>query len=186
MSTNSTSSVHEKLAQIEKPQQPDHFSFFSSDTLNTSTGSSWDELFPGGEIDHIIQEKTKQRPDPSRPTWWIDVCDASEEDVSQLAQALSIHPLTVEDIVIREPREKVEVFKNYYLISFQTLVDNAKEEEERPGYPHPAEMYILVFQYGVVTFSPSGCHHIKRVRSRIRKMHDPLILSSDWICYALM
>lgn len=114
------------------------------------------------------------------------MCDASEEDVSQLAQALSIHPLTVEDIVIREPREKVEVFKNYYLISFQTLVDNAKEEEERPGYPHPAEMYILVFQYGVVTFSPSGCHHIKRVRSRIRKMHDPLILSSDWICYALM
>ncbi|CAI7603143.1 unnamed protein product [Penicillium pancosmium] len=186
MSANSTSSVHEKLAQIEKPRQTDRFSFFSSDTLGTSTGSSWDELFPGGEIGHIIQEKTKQRPDPSLPTWWIDVCDASEEDVSQLAQALSIHPLTVEDIVTREPREKVEVFKNYYLMSFQTLVDNPKEEEERPGFPHPAEMYILVFQYGVVTFSPSGCHHINRVRSRIRKMHDPLILSSDWICYALI
>lgn len=181
-----TKTDHEKLAQIEKPHQPERFSFFSSETLSTASAVSWEDLFPNGNLDKIFQEKTKQHPDPTRPIWWIDVCDASEEDVSQVAQALSIHPLTAEDIIIREPREKVEVFKNYYLISFQTLVDNPKEEQERPGFPHPAEMYILVFQYGVVTFSPSGCQHIERVRSRVRKMHDPLILSSDWICYALM
>lgn len=179
-----TPSMDEKLDSIERGL--DRISFFSSKTLSTSTASTWDELFPGGNLEHILQEKIKQRPDPSRPIWWFDVIDASEEDVSQVAQALSIHPLTAEDIVIREPREKVEVFKNYYLISFQTLVDNSKGEEERPGFPYSAEIYILVFQYGVVTFSPSGCQHIRRVRERIRKMHDPFVLSSDWICYALM
>ena len=165
---------------------PDRFSFFSSQTLKATTSPTWDGLLPNGNLDHIFQETQKSRPDPSRPTWWFDICDATDADVSVVSQALSIHPLTAEDIAIREPREKVEVFKNYYLISFLTLVDRDSSESERPAIPATAEIYILVFQYGVVTFSPSGCKHVHRVRERARKMHDPSILSSDWICYALM
>jgi Mg2+ and Co2+ transporter CorA len=177
-------------AQTDKPavQEALHarFSFFSSDTQQAITASSWASLFPDGNQDHIFKESQKARPDPSRPFWWVDFRDATEEDVGVIAEALSIHPLTAEDIVIREPREKVEVFKNYYLISFQTLASQATEGEQRLGMPSSAVMYILVFQYGVVTFSPSDCSHVRRVRDRMRKMHDPSILSSDWICYALM
>ncbi|KAJ5198600.1 uncharacterized protein N7498_007717 [Penicillium cinerascens] len=165
---------------------PDRFSFFCSQTLKATTSPTWDDLLPNGNLDHIFQETQKSRPDPSRPTWWFDIRDATEADVSVVSQALSIHPLTAEDITIREPREKVEVFKNYYLISFLTLVDRDLSESERPDIPATAEIYILVFQYGVVTFSPSGCEHVHRVRERARKMHDPTILSSDWICYALI
>ncbi|KAJ5667776.1 uncharacterized protein N7477_006346 [Penicillium maclennaniae] len=164
----------------------DRFSLFSSQTLKATTSPTWDGLFPDGNLDHIFQETQKTRPDPSRPIWWFDIRDATDADVGLISQALSIHPLTAEDIAIREPREKVEVFKNYYLISFQTIVDNYKRECEKPDIPATAEIYILVFQYGVVTFSPSGCKHVDRVRDRVRKMHDWTILSSDWICYALM
>lgn len=157
----------------------DRFSFFSSDTQQAITASSWACLFPEGNQDHIFQATQKTRPDPSHPVWWVDVRDATSEDVSIVTEALSIHPLTAEDIAIREAREKVEVFKNYYLISFQTLVSQPTESGERLGMPSSAEMYILVFQYGVVTFSPSGCSHVNRVRDRIRRMHDPSILSSD-------
>ncbi|OOQ83592.1 putative magnesium and cobalt transport protein and translocase of inner membrane [Penicillium brasilianum] len=177
-------------AQADRPavQEAPHgrFSFFSSDTQQAITGSSWVSLFPDGNHDHIFQESHKARPEPSRPVWWVDVRDATEEDVGIIAEALSIHPLTAEDIAIREPREKVEVFKNYYLISFQTLASQTTESGERLGMPSSAVMYILVFQYGVATFSPSECGHVSRVRDRIRKMHDPSILSSDWICYALI
>lgn len=164
---------------------PNRFSFYSSKTQESTASSTWEGLFPGDNIDHIFQERHKGRPDPNQPIWWIDIRDATEEDVNAVAQALSIHPLTAEDIAIREPREKVDVFKNYYLLSFQTLVVN-KVKEERPGIPVSAALYILVFQYGVVTFSPSGCGHVNRARDRIRKMHDPSILTSDWVCYAMM
>ncbi|KAJ5330105.1 hypothetical protein N7452_010495 [Penicillium brevicompactum] len=164
---------------------PDRFSFYSSTTKESTTSSTWHDLFPGGTSDQLLLEKFKTRPDPSHPIWWIDIRDATEEDVDAVAQALSIHPLTAEDIAIREPREKVDVFKNYYLISFQTLVAN-KVKEERPGIPVSAALYMLVFQYGVVTFSPSGCGHVGRARDRIRKMHDPSILTSDWVCYAMI
>lgn len=40
-----------------------------------------------------------------------------------LSQLLSLHPLTLEDILQQEPREKLEVFDalDYYLISFRAL-----------------------------------------------------------------
>jgi Mg2+ and Co2+ transporter CorA len=174
----------EKKAMLEH-SPPDRFSFFSSQTKEVTTSSTWDALFPDGNLDHMTQEKQKGRPDPNQPIWWIDICDASEGDVDVVAQALSIHPLTAEDIAIREPREKVDVFKNYYLISFQTLVSSATKQE-RPSIPVSAALYILVFQYGVVTFSPSGSGHVTRARDRVRKMHDPSILTSDWVCYAMM
>lgn len=174
----------EKAALQRAPQAC--FSFFSSDTQKFTNASSWASLFPEGNRDHIFQETQKARPNPSHPVWWIDVRDATEEDVSIVALALSIHSLTAEDIAIREPREKVDVFKNYYFISFQTLASQSTEGGNRLGMPPSAEMYILVFQHGVVTFSPSGCSHVSRVRDRIHKMHDLSILCSDWICYALM
>ncbi|KAJ5151650.1 hypothetical protein N7492_009945 [Penicillium capsulatum] len=173
----------------EKPmieEDPNRFSFFSSQTQQAITSPTWDGVLPNGSLDHVFQEKHKGRPDPSHPLWWFDIRDATEEDVSLVSQALAIHPLTAEDIAIREPREKVDVFKNYYLISFQTLLSHPGAADERPHSPPSAMIYILVFQYGVVTFSPSGCNHILRVRDRIRKMHDPAILSSDWVCYALI
>ncbi|CAI7617503.1 unnamed protein product [Penicillium glandicola] len=174
----------EKKVAIDQ-QQPDRFSFFSSKTRQATASSTWDGLFPSGNTDHVFQEKHKGRPDPNQPTWWIDICDATEQDVDAISQAFSIHPLTAEDIATHEPREKVDVYRNYYLISFQTLVAN-KVKDERPGIPISAALYILVFQYGVVTFSPSGCGHVARARERIRRMHDPTVLTSDWVCYAMI
>ncbi|KAJ5198273.1 uncharacterized protein N7498_007390 [Penicillium cinerascens] len=164
----------------------DRFSFFSSKIQKATTSSSWDALFPDGDLSNVFLEKHKGRSEPNQPTWWIDIRDATEEDVHTVSQALSIHPLTAEDIAIREPREKVDVFKNYYLISFQTLVSHFPGQEERQSIPASAVLYILVFQYGVVTFSPSESRHMNRVRDRIQRMHDPSILTSDWVCYAMI
>jgi len=175
--------TREKKLETDQPL-PDRFSFFSS-TRQAAASSTWDGLFPGGNIDHIFQEKHKSRPGPSQPVWWIDIRDPTEQDVDAVSQVLSIHPLTAEDITIREPREKVDVYKNYYLISFQTLV-SSKAKNKRPVVPISAAIYILVFQHGVVTFSPSGCGHVARAQERIRRMHDPTVLSSDWVCYAMM
>ncbi|KAJ5949860.1 hypothetical protein N7454_001444 [Penicillium verhagenii] len=165
---------------------PARFSFFSSKTQQTVVSSTWDGLFPNGNSDEIIQEKLKARPEPSRPVWWFDIRDATTEDIDLVSQELSIHPLTSEDIKLRESREKVDIFKNYYLISFETLVERAGPiENDRPGIPSSESVYMLILQYGVITFSPSGCNHVSRVRDRIRKMHDAE-LTSDWICYALI
>lgn len=167
------------------------FSYFSSLSQEVVSSSSWEEIFSGQFTEHLQESKKTEG-----NVWWLDICDATEEDVNIVSQALSIHPLTEEDIITREPREKVEVFRNYYLISFQTLVTSVDNtgEKGRPNSPASifsstpasAGCYILVFKNGAVTFSPTGCGHISRVRDRIRRLPDPAILSSDWICYAMI
>jgi Mg2+ and Co2+ transporter CorA len=127
-------------------------------------------------------------------TWWLDVCDATEQDVNAVARSLSMHPLTVEDVVIQEPRQKIETFPSYYLISVRTLStiadkytkETAEYTAQSPTPTHPSMLYILVFRHGTVTFSTSGCEHVSGVRSRISRLYDPSVLSSDWICYALL
>lgn len=157
------------------------FTLYSSQSQDLVSSTAWDDNLET-YFTHLFNQAKG-----ARTVWWLDVCDATEDDVSTVAQALSVHPLSVEDIATREPREKVEVFRNYYLISFQTLVSKAEDKDEQVfKAPSSAVFFILVFMNGVLTFSPSGCSHVHRVRDRIRKMYDPAILSSDWICYALM
>ncbi|KAL4783705.1 hypothetical protein BJX76DRAFT_329163 [Aspergillus varians] len=166
------------------PEQVPRFTHFSCHAQETRQASSWGELPP--EF-HDIESNSKG------DIWWLDVCDASETDVAAVARSLSMHPLTVEDIALQEPRQKIETFPDYYLISLRTLAPSRNEEPPKsigstlpPSAARTMMMYILVFGKGTVTFSQSGSGHVSRVKSRISRLHDRSVLSSDWICYALL
>lgn len=163
------------------------FQLFSPGLEDVITAETWENLLI--ESERCAIHPASETDDPSRPKlplWWVDVRDAKKQDVADLTEALAIHPLTAEDVVVREPREKVEVFKNYYLISLQTLLAPPSKQNEKSSSPSSAPFYILVFARGLVTFSPSRCNHVDQVLRRIRKTPDPAVLSSDWLCYALM
>lgn len=53
--------------------------------------------------------------------FWLDVINPTEEEMKVLSKAFGIHPLTTEDIFLGEIREKVELFKDYYLICFRSF-----------------------------------------------------------------
>ncbi|PYH44573.1 magnesium transporter CorA family protein [Aspergillus saccharolyticus JOP 1030-1] len=165
------------------------FTHFSCQSHKVTVASNFEGL---------LTDPSEQSPDINDlkvNAWWLDIRDASEEDVRVVGQALSIHPLTAEDIVTRETREKIETFRNYYLISFQTLLSATEGDylgrsksltTDPRTIPDSAGFYILVFKNAIVTFSPRGCNHVSRVLDRIHRMQDPSIMSSEWICYALI
>lgn len=53
--------------------------------------------------------------------FWLDVLNPTEEEMKVLSKAFGIHPLTTEDIFLGEAREKVELFKDYYLVCFRSF-----------------------------------------------------------------
>ncbi|EGV64143.1 cora-domain-containing protein [Yamadazyma tenuis ATCC 10573] len=53
--------------------------------------------------------------------FWLDVLDPTEEEMKVLSKTFGIHPLTTEDIFLGEAREKVELFKSYYFVSFMSF-----------------------------------------------------------------
>lgn len=125
-------------------------------------------------------------PKPKRygpqPTWWLDILCPTDAEMRVISKAFGIHALTAEDIMMQEAREKVELFRNYYFVNYRTFEQDSHSE----NYLNPVNMYIVVFREGVLSFHFSQTPHPANVRRRIRQLRDYLILSSDWISYALI
>ena len=118
--------------------------------------------FPNGDS----QDKAKQAGE--RPVWWLDVLCPTEAEMKVIAKAFGIHPLTAEDIMLQEAREKVELFRHYYFINYRTFDQDSTSD----NFLEPVDMYVIVFRQGVLSFHFSMTPHPANVRRRIRQLRD--------------
>ncbi|KAL9113634.1 MAG: hypothetical protein Q9227_002372 [Pyrenula ochraceoflavens] len=126
-----------------------------------------------------IQKPKKYGP---KPTFWLDVLCPTELEMRTISKAFGIHALTNEDILMQEAREKVELFRNYYFINYRTF----EQDQNSENFLEPVNMYVVVFREGVLSFHFSQSPHPANVRRRIRQLKDYLLLTSDWISYAII
>lgn len=117
-----------------------------------------------------------------RPVWWLDVLCPTEAEMKALQAAFKIHPLTSEDIMLQEPREKVELFQHYYFVNYRSFDQDEKSET----HLDPVNIYVVVFREGVISFHFEQTPHPANVRRRIRQLRDYMVLSADWISYAII
>jgi len=117
-----------------------------------------------------------------RPTWWLDVLSPTDAEMKVLSKTFGIHPLTAEDIMMQEAREKVELFSKYYFVNYRSFEQDMSNE----NFLEPVNMYVVVFREGVISFHFSMTPHPANVRRRVRQLKDYMILSSDWISYAII
>jgi magnesium transporter len=80
-------------------------------------------------------------------TWWLDIQCPTDEEMKMLSKVFSIHPLTTEDILMEETREKIELFRNYYLVCFRSF----DQDPYSPTHLEPLNMYIIVFREGILS-----------------------------------
>jgi magnesium transporter len=120
--------------------------------------------------------------DPDAFTWWLDVLSPTDEEMRMLSKVFGIHPLTTEDILLEETREKIELFRHYYLVCFRSF----DQDPYSQTYLEPLNMYIIVFREGTLSFHFRGTPHPQNVRRRIKHLKDYISVTSDWISYALI
>ncbi|KAM3413505.1 hypothetical protein BST61_g11576 [Cercospora zeina] len=130
---------------------------------------------------HATPRPPKKRYGP-RPTWWLDVLSPTESEMKVLSRTFGIHQLTSEDILMDEPREKVELFPSYYFVNYRTF----EQDKDSEDYMEPINMYVIVFRDGVITFHHSMSPHPANVRRRIRQLNDYMNPTADWISYAII
>ncbi|RDW85151.1 Cora-domain-containing protein [Coleophoma cylindrospora] len=153
----------------------------SNKSSGDATPSGIKSPLPGSNGNpNVKEEKPKRYGD--RPTWWLDVLSPTEAEMKVLSKTFGIHPLTAEDIMMQEAREKVELFRNYYFVNYRTFEQDMNNED----FLEPVNMYVVVFREGVISFHFSLTPHPANVRRRIRQLKDFMILSSDWISYAII
>lgn len=129
-----------------------------------------------------------KRTEDNRSTFWLDVTGPSLEDLNEIAQHFQIHPLTIEDISLRDNREKCEVFDRYYFLCFRTCDQplpfgysggGGHSGGYSNGFPssnsnsnnssdfRPTTMFLLVFPNHIISFHHEPSQHVKRVLKRM-------------------
>jgi len=83
---------------------------------------------------------------------------------------------------MEETREKIELFRNYYLVCFRSF----DQDPYSPTHLEPLNMYIIVFREGILSFHFRPTPHPLNVRRRIKQLKDYISVTSDWISYALI
>jgi magnesium transporter len=84
-----------------------------------------------------------------RPVFWLDVLSPTDAEMRVISKAFGIHPLTAEDIMMQEAREKVELFRHYYFVNYRSFEQDTHSED----YMEPVNMYVVVFRDGVISVS---------------------------------
>lgn len=159
----------------EEDELPTRFSFFSSEREETIHAADIPSLVARGQT-------FKELFEPDDSIWWLDCTCPTDSEMKMLAKAFGIHPLTAEDIRMQETREKVELFKSYYFVSFHTFETDAESED----FLEPINVYIVVFSSGILTFHFSPISNPANVRRRVRQLRDYVNVSADWLCYAMI
>jgi len=132
----------------------------------------------GGHLPSHVKDVVSNEPN----TWWLDVLCPTDQEMKALSRAFGIHPLTTEDILMEETREKIELFRNYYLVCFRSF----DQDPYSVTYLEPLNMYIIVFREGTLSFHFRQTPHPTNVRRRIKQLKDYINVTSDWISYALI
>ncbi|TID06177.1 putative metal ion transporter C27B12.12c [Colletotrichum higginsianum] len=157
------------------------FNFFSSALESTIHAAEFGDLvLPEENIRSLFDLPPEGESDG---VWWLNMNSPSGSEVWTICKAFGIHPLTIEDIIHKESREKIELFPSYYFACFRSFT--VVEEDGEIDY-HPFNVYVVVFKEGIISFSFTSNMHASRVRFRISQLKEQVSLSSDWICYALI
>jgi magnesium transporter len=119
-----------------------------------------------------------------------------------LGRLLHLHPLTLEDILQREPREKTESFPKlgYHFVVFRALeswtaAERFDAESQKTGNSQPQDrgavneiyLYLVVFRGGVCTFHFSNIsEQLDRVREKLQTTAQTTRKSSAWIAHGIL
>ena len=110
--TGTTGAVHSSASTIRSPANLRHTS--ASTVTPTGTLRRDPSALSTSALTRVTTEEDVA-------AFWLDIGSPTEEEMKVISKAFGIHPLTTEDIFLGEAREKVELFKDYYLICFRSF-----------------------------------------------------------------
>ncbi|ORX99463.1 cora-domain-containing protein [Basidiobolus meristosporus CBS 931.73] len=162
-----------KKRQLQSgPEVLERFTLYSAET-GVIKGQFLSQLSTeGNSLIDVIQ----------RGNFWIDVLSPTNEEIHILSKVFNIHPLTTEDIMELEAREKFELFPNYYFVCFRTFDQDMNSDT----YLNPINIYNIVMPEGVITYYFKPTPHSQNVLKRIQSLQDYIEVKPDWINYAIV
>jgi magnesium transporter len=110
---------------------------------------------------------------------WVALRDASTEELAQMQEEFSLHPLAIEDAANGHQRPKIEEYGETVFIVMQLL-------EQRADTVHEGEVAIFVGRNFVLSIRRDTDQNFLGVRQRCEREPELLKLGAGFVSYALM
>lgn len=119
--------------------------------------------------------------EPHDDFWWfLDASNPTEEDVAALSEVFAIHPLTAEDMSLRETNEKIDLYPGYAFLSLRLPADSSNLR--KPS----SNLYALVFSHGALSVSFPESGQELNLDGRIMRLRNHSTLTGRSMCLILM
>lgn len=160
---------------------------------------------PRERVPRPIPEDSAGSEKGSWPSWWLDVSSPTYTDMKALGRLLHLHPLTLEDILHQDQREKMELFPKlgYYFIVFKAIESQRTRDRldrlarrsvdsipsTNDGVIAEDLIYLVVLRNGrgICTFHFTDIsEHLDRVREKVLFLNENANKSSDWIAHNIL
>ncbi|KAI8086309.1 uncharacterized protein BX664DRAFT_265728 [Halteromyces radiatus] len=110
---------------------------------------------------------------------WLDITSPTTTEMQAISRIFGIHPLTTEDIVNQEIREKCDSFRNYLFVCYRAFVHN-------DHLLKPTSFYNIVFKHHLLTIHFGNAPHVDYVQRRVEQLEAYITVVPDWINYAII
>ncbi|KAG2216552.1 hypothetical protein INT45_006028 [Circinella minor] len=111
--------------------------------------------------------------------YWIDIKAPTISEMKIISKIFRIHPLTTEDILSQETREKCDVFRNYLFVCYRAFVHESHVLK-------PVGFYNIIHKQSILTFHFSHIPQLQHVYNRVEQMEDYIVVAPDWLNYAIL
>ncbi|KAF1799919.1 hypothetical protein FB192DRAFT_1474735 [Mucor lusitanicus] len=103
----------------------------------------------------------------TKDNFWRDIKSPFNQEMKVISKMFHIHPLTAEDIMSHEIREKCDVFRHYMFVCYRTFLHDC-EQLLKP----PVTFYNIVAKKHVLTFHFGHVPHVNHVQQRVKQLQD--------------
>ncbi|ETO08820.1 CorA family magnesium ion transporter [Reticulomyxa filosa] len=152
-------------------------------THGPSTQSSCNKHIEVNQPEDLLKRLSQLKHTHKHPVWVDMSCDYETFELVAEHIRPSIHPLTIEDCVSRDCREKLEIFDHYLFMSIRApTIDREKTQR----------ISIIVFKTIILTYHEQPAAVMDDTRKIIKRRHFPgltpkwLCPSPGWVCHAIV
>ncbi|KAL9554226.1 hypothetical protein PS6_003514 [Mucor atramentarius] len=162
---------HTRSENYLQQEQQDRFMYYHPDTGSIRGRSFTDiNLPPNMTLETLL----------TKENFWIDLTSPSNEEMKIISKVFHIHPLTAEDIMSHEIREKCDVFRHYMFVCYRAFLHDCEQLLK------PVTFYNIVTKKHILTFHFGHVPHVNHVQQRVKQLQDYIEVVPDWINYAIM
>jgi magnesium transporter len=106
-------------------------------------------LYRNGTIteEHVDLSRISDLLDEEDTLLWVDAEDPTEAEMKTLGEEFSLHPLAVEDILHRDQRPKVEIYKDHFFLVLHSLSLDGQEIRDSEIHAFAGPGYLVTLRY---------------------------------------